>query len=141
MNDSNYKRGNRTQRDTSPTAVASIPNTGFDALIYRGLDSKTNRAVFHWKLARRNRAGDGYYATYRVDGVGGIVDMIFAMQYVCAKFALVDELDDALRSELQELAKRLGAMIVGIAIGDSVNGSAQTNPQQMDALSTAFASA
>ena len=134
MNDNN--RSDR-KRDTSPTAVASVPETGIDVLAYRGIDSKTNRGVYHFKLARRNRSGDGYYATYRVEQ---IIDVIYACQFAAAKFALVEELPADLRAELRDLSERLGRMLVEMAAGEPGSGNpppAQRRPNGLAAFGAA----
>lgn len=128
----NSKRTSRP-RDTSPTAVASVPETGLDVLAYRGIDSKTGRGVYHLKIARRNRAGDGYYATYRVEE---IIDVILACQFAAAKFALVEELPEELRSELSDLASGLGAMLIANSSGGSAGG--KTADQRANGLASAF---
>lgn len=128
MNDNN--RSNR-KRDTSPTAVASVPETGLDVLAYRGIDSKTNRGVYHFKLARRNRSGDGYYATYRVEN---LIDVIMACQFAASKFALVDELPAELRAELSELAQRLEVTLTEMAAGDSASDDASASKRRPNGL-------
>jgi hypothetical protein len=134
MNDNN--RSNR-KRDTSPTAVASVPETGLDVLAYRGIDSKTNRGVYHFKLARRNRSGDGYYATYRVEN---LIDVIIACQFAAKKFALVDELPAELRAELRELSERLGTTLAEMAAGEP-GGAGAPPPQRRPNGLAAFGSA
>lgn len=100
---SNNGYKNHRRRDNLPAAIGSIPNTGFDLLVYRGVDS-SGKVTFHWRLARRNRAGDGYYATNRVEQLR---DVIFAVHFASKRFAMVEELDASLRSELRSLAESL----------------------------------
>ncbi len=125
--------GNDRKRDTSPTVVAPVPNTSADLLVYRSVDSEGN-VMFHFKIARRNRNGDGYYQTFRIDS--GIWDVLFGLHYLCSKMALVPECST--RVELKELGRRLGLMIAEMAVGKPANGNAQSNPQQTNGLTTAF---
>lgn len=127
---------NHRNRDRSPTATASVANTGIDVLVYRGVDAASGRAVFHWKLGRRNREGDGYYQTFRLEGAGGVWDVLFAIQFLCAKFALVEEC--GMREELGELAQRLARLIAEMAVGKPVYGADDSNRQPPNGLATAF---
>jgi hypothetical protein len=130
---SNMNRGSR-RRDNLPSAVASVPQTGLDILVYRGIDSN-GKAVFHLKLARRNRRGDGYYSTYRAEN---IPDLVVGCAYAASKFAMLEEIDVTLRTQLRDLAERLGEAIAAMALSGTSNGRAQSNAQQTNGLSTAF---
>lgn len=134
IGESNMKsNGNRRKRDTAPTVETAVPNTqGNYLLVYRGVDSQGN-VSFHWKIARRNRSGDGYYQTFRLEGVW---DVIFGLHYLCSKMALVPEC--SMCDELKDLAQRLGSMIAERAVGKSANGEARSNAQQTNGLATAF---
>lgn len=133
------RKGNGRKRETAPTVEVPVPNTDrTNLLVYRSVDSQGNIS-FHWKMARRNRSGDGYYQTFRLDGPGGVWDVVFGLHYLCSKMALVPEC--SARGELKDLAQRLGSLIAGRAVGTSANGEAQSSPQQTNGLTTAFGAA
>lgn len=129
---SNMKRGKRNQ-ENPPTVVAEVPQTVLDIQVFRGISADGN-AVFHLKLPRRNRAGNGYYSTYRVED---IFDLVLGCQYAASKFALVEELDPSLRAALGDLAQRLLRLIAETASRSPINGHDKSN-EQPNGLASAF---